>query len=137
MRADRWVAQLRVNDLGHKHDMGMALFCNFVHAPSMQAACACLPAATTPIHDSSCQGLMLLVPAVCSGSPPQPSNGSFDCTSPALPGSVCNATCDAGYAGAPFAMCQPNGTYSNVTGACELIGGLRNLGLKTLDTIVP
>jgi hypothetical protein len=68
---------------------------------------------------------MLLVPAVCTGNPQQPSNGSFDCPIPALPGSVCNATCDAGYAGAPSATCQSDGTYSTVTGACELIGELR------------
>ena len=68
---------------------------------------------------------MLLVLAVCTGNPMQPANGSFDCPSPALPGSVCNATCDAEYSGAPTATCQPNGTYGAVRGACELIGGWR------------
>jgi hypothetical protein len=71
-----------------------------------------------------CDAVFVL--AVCIATPPQPGNGSFDCPSPALPGSVCNATCDPGYAGAPSAICQSDGTYSVVTGACELIGGLRN-----------
>jgi hypothetical protein len=69
---------------------------------------------------------MLLVLAVCTGNPAQPDNGSFDCPSPALPGSVCNATCTTGYAGTPSATCQPDGTYSAVTGACELIGESRS-----------
>jgi hypothetical protein len=69
--------------------------------------------------------MMLLVLAVCTGNPAQPDNGSFACPSPALPGSVCNATCSTGYAGTPSASCQTNGTYSTVTGACKLIGGLR------------
>jgi hypothetical protein len=65
---------------------------------------------------------MLLLSAVCSGNPKQLGNGSFDCVGPTLPGSVCNATCDAGYAGAPSATCQLDGTYGTVTGACELTG---------------
>jgi hypothetical protein len=73
--------------------------------------------------------VMLLVPAVCTDNPLQPGNGSFNCTSPVLPGRVrghvCNATCDTGYWGAPSATCQPDGTYSDVTGECKLIGGLR------------
>jgi hypothetical protein len=65
--------------------------------------------------------MMLCVRAVCTGSPPQPGHSSFACPSPALPGSVCYATCEAGYAGAPSATYQPDGTYSAVTGSCELI----------------
>jgi hypothetical protein len=65
---------------------------------------------------------LLLLLAVCIGNPAQPDNGSFACPSPALPGSVCNATCDVGYAGAPSSTCQPNGTYRDVTGSCKLIG---------------
>lgn len=72
--------------------------------------------------------------AVCTGNPPQPNNGSFDCPSPALPDSVCNATCETGYTGTPSATCQADGTYSTVTGACELIGELRNSGFMTWDT---
>jgi hypothetical protein len=65
---------------------------------------------------------LLLLLAVCTDSPLQPGHSSFDCPIPALPGSVCNATCDAGYAGAPSATCQADGTYSAVAGACGLIG---------------
>jgi hypothetical protein len=88
---------------------------------------ACLRAATY-IYLHLYTHVMLLVHAVCTDSPPQPGNGSLNCPSPALPGSVCNATCDIGYWGAPTATCQPNGTYSHVTGACELIGALYTHG---------
>jgi hypothetical protein len=87
---------------------------------------------------SSAQGLLcfgcaasVLLLAVCTGNPPHPAKGSFDCPSSALPGNVCNATCDAGYVGAPASTCQPNGTYSDVAGSCELIGGLRKNGCHT------
>lgn len=84
----------------------------------------CLPTCSSLHHTPIFE--MLLLPAVCTGNPKQPGNGSFACPSPALPGSVCNATCDAGYEGTPSATCQSDGTYSDVTGTCELIGGLRN-----------
>jgi hypothetical protein len=78
-----------------------------------------------PSYSNPPARLMLVLLAVCTSNPLQPTNGSFDCPSPALPGSGCNATCDVGYLGAPSSTCQPNGTYGAVMGACELIGGLR------------
>lgn len=77
-----------------------------------------------PYESHAC--LMLVLLTECTGNPAQPSNGSFDCPSPARPGSVCNATCNDGYVGAPFSTCQLDGTYSAVNGSCELIGGSRN-----------
>lgn len=62
--------------------------------------------------------LLLLVLAVCTGNPPNPADGTFNCPSSAPPGSMCNATCNVGYAGMPSATCQPNGTYSDVLGVC-------------------
>lgn len=62
-------------------------------------------------------------PAECIGSPSNPSNGVFSCTSPAAVGSVCTATCNTGFdpgsGGLPSATCQANGSYGAVTGTCE------------------
>jgi hypothetical protein len=69
---------------------------------------------------------LLLVLAVCTGSPQQPINGGFDCPSPALPGSVCNATCAEGYVGNPSAICRDSGNYGEVIGTCKLAGRLPN-----------
>jgi hypothetical protein len=60
--------------------------------------------------------------ADCTGSPlAAPTNATFACLSPALPGAVCNATCAAGYSGTPSATCLADGSYSAVTGTCSRI----------------
>jgi hypothetical protein len=76
--------------------------------------------------------------AECSGNPsPAPTNATFACPSPALPGAVCNATCATGYSGTPAATCLADGTYSAVTGTCSLIGEclLVHLHWLSLDTV--
>jgi hypothetical protein len=76
--------------------------------------------------------------AECTGNPsPVPANATFACPSPALPGAVCNATCDAGYIGNPSATCLADGSYSAVNGTCSLIREylLVHLHFLTLDTV--
>lgn len=64
--------------------------------------------------------------AVCSAAPTNPANGVFACEATSKPGTTCNATCADGYKasdmGFPSVTCGNDGIWSDVTGACDLIG---------------
>jgi hypothetical protein len=58
---------------------------------------------------------------VCNLPPPNPANGSFNCSPISAVNSFCTATCDADYAGAPSAprvQCNSTGGWGQRTGAC-------------------
>ncbi|KAF8062998.1 Csmd1 [Scenedesmus sp. PABB004] len=63
-------------------------------------------------------GTCVAAPLSCSGSPPDPANGAFDCGPFTVRNAACNATCRPGFAGAPTATCGADGKWGAVTGVC-------------------
>jgi hypothetical protein len=80
--------------------------------------------------------VMYYAAIVCAAAPlANPLNGAFSCSSTSKPGTVCTATCSAGFAGSPNVTCLQDGSWSSqIVGECvrgERVHQLIRLGVRS------
>lgn len=99
-----------------------------VHTCSRSMNCRLTTSAYTTQPPDLCAVCLCgrFVLAVCSASPPTPSNGAYatgSCPAGSLEGKTCTATCSATYsasktAGAPTTSCLSSGSWATLSGSC-------------------